>query len=105
MGIDQCKAAPRFKVLTCKSFEQGGLADAGLTDEIHMRQPVGLFDAETNITITMVGPSEIGNAADAGNLHYAIIADEWRPVQRGVLDELAKSAAASRPQPALIRAC
>jgi hypothetical protein len=53
----------------------------------------------------MVGPSDIGNAADAGNLHYAIIADEWRPVQRGVLDELAKSAAASRPQPALIRAC
>ena len=89
----------RFKVLQRERFEQGRLADAGLADEVHMRQPVGLLDAEADKVVSMIDHSEIGNAAIAEILHFAIIADERRTVQRGVLAARARNTAAPQPEP------
>jgi hypothetical protein len=47
MGIDEHEAAAAVVVLKGHIPQEGGFADAGLADQINMRQAIGLLDAET----------------------------------------------------------
>jgi hypothetical protein len=59
--VDQHHAAAMGDILQCKCLEQRRLARPGLPDDVHMKKPVGLFDAERRSLISKIDMAEIGD--------------------------------------------
>lgn len=59
--VDQGAATAGVNVLPEQGFDQGRLADAGLADEIHVREPISLLDAECPVRRPGVGLGEVGD--------------------------------------------
>jgi len=55
MGIEQRKAFPVHEVLAREVGDQGGLAGAGLADDVHMGAAVDALDAEATMLVAEVG--------------------------------------------------
>ena len=46
MGVEECKAFAEDDVLLNEGLEEGGLANTGLAEQVHVVPTVGLLDAE-----------------------------------------------------------
>ena len=55
VGIEERKAFPVHEVLAGEVGDQGGLAGAGLADDVHVGAAVGALDAEAVMLVAEVG--------------------------------------------------
>jgi hypothetical protein len=56
--VEYGAAAARAQILPDQGLKEGGLAHAGLTEQVHVRPAVGLFDPEGPGRVAEVGPGK-----------------------------------------------
>jgi hypothetical protein len=64
--INKCDALAAPDVLEDHGFDEGGFSGARLADEVHMGDPVMVFDAEDLVGAAKISTGEVG---DVGGVH------------------------------------
>jgi hypothetical protein len=61
VGIDDAEAFATLKILANHRLKGGRLPGAGLSDEIHVEEPIGLLDAEHGRPVAEADAGEVGD--------------------------------------------
>src|SRR5437870_3229552 len=75
MRIEQRQASAAPNILPGEILQQRGLSGSGLPDDVRVRSPVGLFDAEPSPIVSEVNPAQEGQPLSRRMIHVSRMGD------------------------------